>query len=197
MSRSTIRATATSGKPPPVGLAGVAAELAAGVSVGDGPLEALDDGDGVSVGDGDGVGDGVGVGVGVDGGGLSRRLIGVDVGVGVGDGDGDAVSDRFGIIWNARTVAVGAWAAVTTLRWAKNPTESAAHATNTAAEARIQHRPRSCGMWSLPLKAGLPSDGRRDVAPTLVQPGRLKPRRVRSPRPLPRRPGHPRARPPQ
>jgi hypothetical protein len=149
MSRSTIRATATSGKPPPVGLAGVAAELAAGVSVGDGPLEALDDGEGVSVGDGDGVGDLAGVGVGVDGGGLSGRLTGVDVAVGVGgDGTGDADSDGFGIIWNARPVAVVAWAAVTTLRWAKNPTESAAHATSAAAEARIQHRPRSRGMWS-------------------------------------------------
>jgi hypothetical protein len=147
MSRSTIRATATSGKPPPVGLAGVAAELAAGVSVGDGPLKALDDGEGVSVGDGDGVGDLVGVGVGVDGGGLSCRLTGVDVGVGVGDGAGD-VSDGFGIIWNARPVAVVAWAAVTTLPWAKNPTESAAHATSAVAEARIQHRPRSRGMWS-------------------------------------------------
>ena len=156
MSRSTIRATATSGKPPPVGLAGVAAELAAGVSVGDGPLKALDDGEGVSVGDGDGVGDLVGVGV--DGGGLSCRLTGVDVGVPVGgDGTGDAAGDRFGIIWNARPVAVVAWAAVTTLRWAKNPTESAAHATSAAAEARIQHRPRSRGMWS-------PLDGQPDAA---------------------------------
>jgi hypothetical protein len=153
MSRSTIRATATSGKPPPVGLAGVAAELAAGVSVGDGPAEALDDGEGVSVGEGDDVGDGVGVGggVGVDGGGLigGLKAVGVGGGVGVGVGVGvgiDGGSKRSGGAWKLEAVIVATLGEAATPRCAATTSSNAVHPATTAAAPRIQYRLLSRGM---------------------------------------------------